>query len=173
MKLGERQSLREVYVRWTVVSMVVATIFAIAMFRYHREVLPISIEALQKTSPEGTVRVLGQVVAGTLVRTESEVTFNLSGEPQATIAVRYIGKSDDNLRELKTLVMTGFFDPEKREFTAQKISPISNVGFVVAAYLLSIIPLILFLFNMERNLILTSISIKEEKSYQTTADITS
>ncbi len=170
MKLGERQSLRQIYFRWTVISIVVAVISALAIFRYNREVAAISPDELIRIKPDGMVRVLGRVVAGTLNKKEAVPIFNLSGEifseAKTEIAVHYIGKPDDNLRELKMLVLTGFFDPGKMEFTAQKISPMPNTGFIVSAYLLSMVPLMLFLFNMERNVILLSILIKEEKGYQ-------
>ncbi len=166
MKLGERQSLRQVYFRWAIVSIVVVAIFAMAVLRYNREVAAIPIEALLQNKPDGVVRVLGRVVAGTLKKQEvSEPTFTLSGEGME-ISVRYVGKADDNLRESKVLVVAGFFNPEKMEFTAQSMAPIPNVGFIMAAYLLSVIPLILFLFNMERNLVLLSVLIKEERPYQ-------
>jgi len=167
MKLGERQSLRAIYIRWIAVAMILAIIFALAIFRYNREVSAIPLEALLQNKPDGMVRVLGRVVAGTLMRKESASTFNLSSDAKNTeISVLYIGKPDDNVRELKLLVLAGFFDPEKMEFTAQRIAPIPNIGFVVAAYLIALLPLIFFLFNMERNIILLSILIKEEKAYE-------
>lgn len=152
----------------------VTFIFAFAIFRYNREVAAISPEALLRIRPDGMVRVLGRVVAGTLNKQESAPVFVLSGESmidgQTKIVVRYIGKPDDNLRELKLLVFSGFFDPGKMEFTAQKISPVPNIGFIASAYLLSLLPLMLFLFNMERRLIQLSILIKEEKGYQPATD---
>lgn len=173
MKLGERQSFREIYMRWAVVVILLAVIAVLAIFRYNREVSAIPFEALLRNKPDGTVRLLGRVVAGTLVRKDTGATFNLSGGgnvpregKEEKVSVLYIGKPDDNLRELKELVVVGFFDPDKMEFTAQRIAPIPNTGFLVSAYLLSIIPLIFFIFNMERNLILLSILIKEEKPYQ-------
>ncbi len=167
MKLGERQSFRAIYIRWVAVVILLAVIAVLAVFRYNREVSAIPLEALLQKKPDGMVRLLGRVVAGTLVRKDTVATFNLSGEGKVEkISVLYIGKPDDNLRELKELVLVGFFDPDKMEFTAQRIAPIPNMGFVVSAYLLSIIPLIFFLFNMERNLILLSILIKEERPYQ-------
>jgi cytochrome c-type biogenesis protein CcmE len=167
MKLGERQSFQEIYIRWAVVVILLVVIAVLAVFRYNREVSAIPLEVLLRKKPDGMVRLSGRVVAGTLVRKDIVATFNLSGAgKEEKISVLYIGKPDDNLRELKELVVVGFFDPDKMEFTAQRILPIPNMGFVVSAYLLSIIPLIFFLFNMERNLILLSILIKEEKPYQ-------
>ena len=170
MKLGERQSLGQIYFRWTAIFIIFASLSALAVFRYNREVAAISPDTLLRIRPEGMVRLLGRVAAGTLNKKESVPTFTLSGESisdaHTEISVRYIGKQDDNLRERKLLVAAGFFDPGKMEFAAQTISPIPNIGFVVSAYLLSLLPLMLFLFHMERNVILLSILIKEEKGYQ-------
>jgi len=170
IKLGERQSLRQIYMQWTVVLIIVAVIFALAVFRYNREIAAISPEVLLQSRPDGMVRVLGRVVSGTLNKKESVPTFHLSHESilkeHTEIFVQYIGKPDDNLRESKVLIVSGFFDPEKMEFTAQRLLPVSNVEFIVAAYLISILSLMLFLFNMERNVILLSVLIKEEKGYQ-------
>ena len=179
MKLGERQSLKEIYMRWTSVIVIFAVISALAIFRYNREVAAMPLEVFLRNKPDGMTRVLGRVAAGTLARTASVVTadvvtsFKLEGDKKQTeISVQYIGKPDNNLRELKILVLAGFFDPDKMAFIAHRIAPIPNIGFVIAAYLFSIVPLILFLFCMERNLILLSILIKEERPYQPEEGIT-
>jgi hypothetical protein len=151
-----------------VIVIIAGVLTVLAVFRYNREVFAIPIETLLRNKPDGIVRILGQVSAGTLVKKgDGSAFFYLSSERKQTeVSVLYTGKPDDNLRDAKALVLTGFFDPDQMQFAAQKISPIPNSGFVVSAYLIALLPLILFLFSMERNLIRLSVLIKEERPYQ-------
>ncbi|MEK7286646.1 MAG: cytochrome c maturation protein CcmE [Nitrospirota bacterium] len=165
MKLGERESLRIIYFRWAIVLIILGAIGVLGYLRYEKEVAAFSTEALLRERPNQVVRVRGTVVPGTLIKGELESVFNLE-EGQTEIAVRYIGKEDDNLRELKQMVLQGIFDPNKMAFSADKISPNPHYGFILAAYLVSIVPLVFFLFGMERKMMMLSILIKEEKGYQ-------
>lgn len=137
----------------------------LGMQRYYRDVNALSPEQLLKEQPIQTVRVLGRIEAGSLAKEEGGMKFLLSGENEK-IPVSYRGEETDSLRELKTLVIGGKWDPSAHRFEAQKISITPNYGFVTAAYLLSLVPLGLFLFHMERKVALLYIMIKQEKVYQ-------
>lgn len=138
-----------------------------AMARYNREVSTIPPERLLAEQPLHTVRVLGLVEAGSLVKGASgePLHFMLSGG-RAQVPVQYRGDDPENLRELKWLVIVGRWDPERRELEAEAISLVPNYGFVTSAYLVTLISLVLFLFHMERRVALLYIMIKGEKAYQ-------
>ena len=137
----------------------------LGMQRYYRDVNALSPEQLLREQPIQTVRVLGRIEAGSLMKEETGMKFLLSGESEK-VPVSYRGEETDSLRELKTLVIVGKWDPSAHKFDAQKVSITPNYGFVTAAYLLSLIPLGLFLFHMERKVALLYIMIKQEKAYQ-------
>ncbi len=167
MKLGERSALRKIYFRWITILIILGMVSLLGLVRYYKEVYALSPEALLEKQPEGVVRVLGRVEAGTLREGPEGSLFKLSGVSvgKTSVWVRYEGKPNENLRELKVLVVGGKWDTGKMEFSAQRFGRTPNYGFVVAAYLTALVPLGLFLFNMERNVILLSLLIKEEKSY--------
>ncbi|MEK7703286.1 MAG: cytochrome c maturation protein CcmE [Nitrospirota bacterium] len=165
MKLGERASLRKIYIRWGILLIILGAIGVLGLLRYQKEVVSLSPAALLRERSDQVVRVRGTVVPGTLLKGELEVTFDIE-EGKTRMRARYIGKDDDNLRELKLLVLEGVFDPGGMVFSARKILVNPHYGFVLAAYLISILPLAFFLFSMERKMILLSILIKEEKAYQ-------
>jgi hypothetical protein len=147
--------------------MIAAIIGVLGIQRYHRDVTAISPDQLLRDQPAKTVRVLGMVEAASLVK-EGEggpIAFQLSGEG-AKVSVRYIGQESENLRDLKTLVIGGRWNSTTQIFEADKISLVPNYGFITAAYLASLIPMGLFLFNMERKVAMLYILIKEEKVYQ-------
>ena len=137
----------------------------LGMQRYYRDVNALSPEQLLREQPIQTVRVLGRIEAGSLMKEETGMKFLLSGESEK-VPVSYRGEETDSLRELKTLVIVGKWDPSAHKFDAQKVSITPNYGFVTAAYLLSVVPLGLFLFHMERKVALLYIMIKQEKVYQ-------
>ncbi len=155
------------YIRWGGVLIIAAIIGVLGIQRYYRDVTAISPDRLLHDQPTQTVRVLGRVEAGSIVK-EGEggpVAFQLSGQG-ATVSVRYLGEASENLRDLKTLVMVGKWNPTTHIFEAEKTSLMPNYGFVTAAYLISLLPMGIFLFNMERKVALLYILIKEEKVYQ-------
>jgi hypothetical protein len=94
-----------------------------------------------------------------------ETRFQLAGERER-ISVRFMGDDPENLRELKTIVVAGRWDDTARELEGQKITLTPNYGFITAAYLIGLIPMGLFLFNMERKVAILYTRIKEEKVYQ-------
>jgi len=168
MKLGERRSLRHLYLRWGVMLLVLCLILVGGVARYYRDVSALSPEQLMRQRPEGLVRVMGRVKAGTLNQSHEGSTFELTGTEGGvtSILVRHQGKPYENMRALKVLVIEGEWDTGRMALSALNFRPLPNYGFVTAAYLLSMIPLVLFLFHMERSILLLSILIKEEKGYQ-------
>lgn len=159
--------MRGVYLRWGGALALAALIGALGAQRYYQEVATVSPERLLHNPPQETVRVLGRVEGGSLVKDPlgKEARFQLSGEKER-IAVHYIGDDSDTLRELKTIVVMGEWNGAAAEFTAKKIALIPNYGFITAAYLIALIPMGLFLFNMERKVALLYTRIKQEKVYQ-------
>lgn len=157
--------MKRFYIRWGVVFAIGMVIGLLGLQRYYRDVNALSPEQLLREQPAQVVRVIGRIEGGSLVKEESQRKFLLSGESEK-VPVVYRGEETDSLRELKTLVVVGKWDPSAHLLEAQKISMTPNYGFITAAYLLSLIPLGLFLFNMERKVALLYIMIKQEKAYQ-------
>ncbi len=168
MKLGERASLKKINIRWGVILLLLCIIIGLAVVRYYKEVYAMTPEQLMIARPEGVIRVLGRVKAGTLQANAEGATFEISSASggETSIVVRHQGKPYENLREMKVLVIHGIWDTGKMELSAQKFSLVPNFHFVTAAYLLTLIPLGLFLFFMERSMIITSLQIKDERGYQ-------
>ena len=146
--------------------MVGVLIIALGVQRYYREVYPLTPEQLLQDQPTGAVRMLGMVEAGTLM-TEApfeQATFYIAGKKKQ-IQVLYQGEPSDNLRELKTLVVVGRWDNASQKFQAHEIALIPNYGFITAAYLI-MVPMALFLFMMERSVLLLYNKIKLSKLYE-------
>lgn len=169
--------MKGLYFRWVVVITVVLIIGWLADQHYEREVRPITPEVLLLNRPVGTVRVIGLVEAGSLTTTPPAspggsllADFELVGE-RARVAVHYDGPVDDNLRELKTLVVIGHLAPDGRRFEGHEFDLLPNYGFITAAYLLAFIPLGLFVFGMERRVALLYTMIKDTTVYQPEANI--
>ena len=120
-----------------------------------------------KSAPSHEIRVRGLVRAGTLQGNVAggEAEFELT-EGDASIPVQYQGPPPDNLRELKTLVLIGKWNPTTNIFEARDIGLVTNYGFVISAYLIGLIPLAIFLFAMSRRVSLLYEEIKESKLYQ-------
>jgi cytochrome c-type biogenesis protein CcmE len=169
--------VKGLYIRWVVVICVAMVIGWLADQHYDREVKPITPEALLQNRPVGTVRVIGLVQAGSLTTTHPAspggsmlADFELVGE-QGHVAVHYDGPVDDNLRELKTLVVIGHLAPDGRRFEGHEFDLLPNYGFITAAYLLALIPLGLFVFGMERRVALLYTVIKDTTVYQPEAHV--
>ena len=93
------------------------------------------------------------------------VLFEMKGLDQSA-TIHYTGSEDDNLRELKIVVAGGHWDEKMLVFQADRLSIVPNYGFVVGAYLVGILPTLLFLFSMERREKLLYAEIKEEAAYE-------
>ncbi|MFY9269421.1 MAG: cytochrome c maturation protein CcmE [Candidatus Manganitrophaceae bacterium] len=159
--------MKWLYLRWGLIFLAAMTVSLFGVRRYDRDVKAISPERLLRARPTEVVRVIGRVEAGTIVKGEGgkPMAFQLSGEGER-ISVRYRGDDTENLRDLKTLVMIGKWDPTTQIFEGERIGLTPNYGFITAAYLVVLVPLGLFLFGMERKVARLYILIKEEKVYQ-------
>jgi len=178
------------YLRWAGIISVAIVLAWLAAQHYDRDVRTVIPEQLLEARSEGTVRVIGMVQAGslTVVPQESSTApppptptppmilaeFELAGQ-QARLLVHYDGPADDNLRELKTLVVVGHLAPAgsassdrpgTQRFDAHALDLLPNYGFITAAYLLALLPLALFLFGMERRVAILYTVIKETTAYQ-------
>jgi cytochrome c-type biogenesis protein CcmE len=155
------------YIRWAIIAFLGAGLFIVGLMRYRNEVRTVSPEALVRDHPEGSVRLMGMVVAGSLEKhpDSKEIRLTLKG-PDREVPVRYTGDDPENLRELKTLVVTGHWDGESQIFQGDKISVVPNYGFITSAYLVSVIPLAIFLFAMERRVRLLYQEIKGTTVYE-------
>ena len=87
-------------------------------------------------------------------------------ENKIAIQVYYKGPKPDNLRELKTLILIGKWNPSNNVFEARDIGLVTNYGFVISAYLIGLIPLAIFLFAMSRRVRFLYEEIKTSKLYQ-------
>jgi hypothetical protein len=134
---------------------------------YERNVASLTPEEVLTERPDHVVRMTGLVRGGTLRGNPAvgRARFELAGQRE-TLSVRYAGPSQENLRELKTLVVVGRWDPAARIFRAHDIATVSNYGFVLGAYLVGLVPLACFLFAMERKVGLLYKEIKESKLYE-------
>jgi cytochrome c-type biogenesis protein CcmE len=160
--------MTRLYVQWTVV-VVAAAIVSVAAFRYHdRHLVTFTPEAVADgAAGPDVVRVQGLVAGGTLMGDPSsgQAAFRLGGDRDA-VQVEYNGPPPENLRELKTLVVIGRWDAERRVFAAHDFALIPNYGFIVSAYLVALLPLALFIFLMERRVRLLYAEIKQAKLYE-------
>jgi cytochrome c-type biogenesis protein CcmE len=153
--------------RWSAL-VVVAVILTILTSRYvERHLASLTPDELLVLQPTGSVRVLGLVKGGTLAgELESgHARFELSGDHE-TLSVQYDGPPPENLRELKTLIVVGQWDPASSAFQARDIALVTNYGFVMGAYAVGVLPLALFLFMMERRVGLLYREIKQSKLYE-------
>lgn len=155
------------YLRWGAI-LAVAVILAVLASRYYdRNLASVAPDDILAGSTDRVVRVTGMVRAGTLKKeaTSTRIRFDLAGMRE-TLAVQYDGPPQENLRELKTLVVIGRWDPTARLFQAHDIALVANYGFVVGAYVIGLVPLALFLFTMERKVDLLYHEIKQSKLYE-------
>jgi cytochrome c-type biogenesis protein CcmE len=156
------------YVQWTVIT-IAAAFVAVAAARYHeRHLTTVTPEAvLAGAAGTGVVRVQGQVAAGSLEGdpTPGRASFRLSGE-NAGLPVQYEGPPPENLRELKTLVVVGRWEPDAGVFRGHDVALVTNYGFVVGAYLAGFLPIAALLFAMERRVRALYAEIKRAKLYE-------
>jgi len=163
--------MKWLYIRWGGILLAGLIITLLGVQHYRQEVTTISPEQILQEQQTGTVRVLGTVQAGSLSSTDGEsasafqARFRLSGEREG-LSVLYTGERPDNLRELKSLVVVGQWNPSTQVFESHGIQLLPNYGYVVAAYLIVMIPMGLFLFRMERKVELLYTEIKIAKVYE-------
>ncbi|MBI3594209.1 MAG: cytochrome c maturation protein CcmE [Nitrospirae bacterium] len=159
--------MKKFYLRWSIIFLLCIVFSLIAGNRYLKEVAVISPDELEQKSASIPVRVQGRIEPGSL-QFESgrqQAIFELSGS-QRKIPVLYTGDDLDNLREFKVVVLVGTWDSSTHRFESRKMALTPNYGFITAAYFVGLIPLLFFLFKMERKVVLLYDRIKEEKVYQ-------
>lgn len=158
--------MKPLLVRWLIMLAVLAAVTALSVQRYYRDVHTVAPAEIIRNGAADTARVLGMVEAGTLKAAPDgrNASFALLAEG-TSLPVAYSGESPDNLRELKTLVVVGRWDPIARVFQARTIDLVPNFGFIVASYALTLIPLAVFVFLMERRVKLLYTEIKRSKVY--------
>jgi len=155
------------YVRWAGLLLGAFILALLGVRHYRNDLKSISPEQLLLLQTIREVRVLGTVQAGSLAYQplSHEAAFELAGKREK-VSVQYRGEAPENLRELKTLVVVGRWNPATHQFEAHEISLVPNYGFVASAYLLGMIPIGLFLFSMERRVELLYNKIKSTKLYE-------
>ncbi len=159
------------YLRWGAL-VVGATILVVLTYRnYEENLATMTPEQVLANSPTEEVRVKGLVRGGTLSGELEEgwASFDLAGEKD-TLPVQYEGPPPENLRELKTLILIGKWNPPTRTFQAREIALVTNYGFVMGGYIVGLIPLALFLFFMGRKVCLLYDEIKQSTLYQSESD---
>ena len=163
--------MKWLYIRWGGILLAGLIIAFLGLQHYRLEVETISPERFLQGRQTGVVRVLGTVQAGSLFTSEKEsasafqARFKLSGDKEG-LSVLYTGTMPDNLRELKSLVIVGRWNPSTEVFEAYDIQILPNYGYVTAAYLIVMIPMGLFLFRMERKVEILYTEIKSAKVYE-------
>ncbi|MFZ5876025.1 MAG: cytochrome c maturation protein CcmE [Nitrospirota bacterium] len=160
--------MTRLYVQWTVVILAAAVVAGAAVRYYDRHLRTLTPEAVAGgDAGSDLVRVQGLVEGGTLTGDPSsgQAAFRLGGDQDA-VQVEYHGPPPENLRELKTLVVIGRWDPDRRVLSAQDLALIPNYGFVVSAYVIALLPLAWFIFLMERRVRLLYGEIKQAKLYE-------
>ncbi len=155
------------YLRWVVILVCGAVVTFMGVQRYYNEVSTISPEQVLSENPSDTIRMMGTIEGGSLQKDEAseELRFSLSHEGVA-LPVRYTGASPDGVRELKTIVVIGEWIASQGRFDSSEIAVVPNYGFISAAYLVSFIPIIFFLFYMEHRVKLLYTQIKGTKAYK-------
>ena len=159
--------MTSLYVRWGGLLIVGVFLAVLTYNHYEQHLATLSPGQVKTQGPTQEVRVLGMVRGGTLEgQVEAgDATFELI-ENEAAVPVHYHGPPPDNLRELKTLILIGKWNPSDNIFEARDIGLVTNYGFVVGAYLIGLIPLGIFLFAMSRRVGLLYEEIKASKLYQ-------
>jgi cytochrome c-type biogenesis protein CcmE len=154
------------YFRWAGILLAGLWIVAAGAQYYYRDVRPLTPEQVSTIHPVESVRMLGMVEAGSVVKDSPSSTIRFSVVQNGhRITVDYTGPEPDNLRELKTVVLVGRWDDTLQRFVAHDIDLVPNYGFITAAYLV-MVPLALFLFLMERRVRLLYNEIKISKTYE-------
>jgi len=146
---------------------ILGVICFLGIARYNRDVRTISPKTLVTQGLDSAVRLMGMIDAASLKGGSEGQAFRFTLSQDGTkVPVIFSGDDADTLRELKTVVVVGRWHADKGEFEGKEIALTPNYGFITSAYVLSLIPLILFLFYMERRVALLYVMIKEEKAYQ-------
>ncbi len=160
------------YLRWAGIIVIGLTLAILAKQNYEDNLASLSPEAIMTGDhSETTLRVQGMVGSGSLTGRpeEGQAEFDLLGETKS-LKIQYQGPPPENLRELKTLILIGRWDPETQVFHARETALVSNYGFVASAYIIALLSLIAFVFVMTRKVTYLYQEIKESKLYESDLD---
>ncbi len=161
------------YTRWAALIVIALILSGLTYQHYQQNLASVTPGWIVKNSSSNSpsVRLEGMVKSGSLSGDlqEGEAQFRLQGE-MATVTVHYHGAPPENLRELKTLIVVGQWDSAEQIFRARDIALVTNYGFVISAYLVGVIPLILLVFTMSRRVTSLFQVIKESKLYEPQAE---
>ncbi len=158
--------MTNLYIRWGGLLIVAIVLIVLTYHHYRDNLASLVPQQVRQEAPAGEIRVLGMVQGGTLeTREAGEATFTLLGK-SAALPVHYQGPPPDNLRELKRLVLIGTWNTATQIFEARDIGIVPNYGFIASAYLLGLLPLVLFLFAMNRRVHFLYEDIKASKRYE-------
>ncbi len=159
--------MKNLYLRWIGILFLGIVMILAARQRYLAEVAAITPDQLEQSASSASIRFLGRIEPGSLKidPEKHQASFDLSWN-EKHLPVSYTGDDLDSLREFKIIVLVGSWNPATQHFESRKLALTPNYGFITAAYLAGLIPLALFLFYMERRVVLLYDIIKQEKIYQ-------
>jgi len=155
------------YTKWGAMLVAMSILSILTYNHYQQDLATLSPQHILESPPAEEVRLLGMVRGGTL-RGDLEAgdaQFDVV-EEETSLPVKYHGPPPENLRELKTLVLIGTWNPTAKVFEARDIGLVTNYGFVMGAYLIGLLPLVLIVFSMSRKVSLLYTEIKESTVYQ-------
>ena len=157
------------YTRWSVLVGIAIILAFLTNQHYQEHLASVTPEwVLNNTSSASKhIRLEGMVKSGTLNGNlqAGQADFQLEGE-STSVRVHYAGAPPENLRELKTLIVVGQWNPEHQVFQAGEIALVTNYKFVISAYLVALLPLILLVFSMSQKVTSLYQVIKESKVYE-------
>ena len=156
------------YVRWLGLFILSMVFVFLVDQRYTHTLKTIPLKTVRTQPASQTpVRVMGMVSSGSLQGNlgEGQAAFELV-DGADTLAVLYNGLPPENLRELKTVVMIGQWDPAAQVFHAHEMGLVPHFGFVVSAYAVAFLPIMVIIFFMGRKVMLLFQEIKQSKLYE-------
>jgi len=160
------------YLRWAgiIVIAIILAVFATQNYKNHLASVNPEFVITGKHS-QTTVRVQGMVGSGSLTGSpeEGHAEFELLGKTKS-LKVQYQGPPLENLRELKTLILIGSWNPVSQVFRAQETALVTNYGFVASAYIIAFLVLVASVFTMSRKVTFLFQEIKESKLYEPELD---
>ncbi len=137
--------------RWLLVALLLGTVAILAFQRYQNEVASVAPSEFGAAAVSQPLRVLGRVQAGSLKKIAADEARFILESDGAQVSVLYRGPDLDTLRELKTILAHG----EKQadgSLRADAISITPNYSFIVGAYGMAGVILLLFAFLVEARL---------------------
>lgn len=155
------------YAKWGAMLVAMSLLSILTYNHYQQDLATLSPQYILGTTPAEEVRLLGMVQGGTLRGNDDagDAQFDVI-EGDTSLSVQYHGPPPENLRELKMLVLIGKWNAPAKIFEARDIGLVTNYGYVMGAYLIGLLPLVLFVFAMSRKVSLLYADIKESKLYQ-------